>query len=197
MKNNLLILCVLFALAIVSCSKNEEVTPQNEPITTVSKIENVSLSDIRVDTVWQTKDTILLNFDTPQKVLDFGNSYKDVLDSVSFDFHNLNDSFSFDKEVYLPSFQLSDGLFINSNDSLLVDGFPLNIGFYAEQRTTTTDKYEGSIKNIRIIFKYQRIYISGKVKLEIIDDQKRSKTIVGVFKGSRIGSLTKNTSVWD
>ena len=198
MKKRVYVFVLLLSFIMFSCSKNDNNQLQSKgSLLALSQVNNIELIDVKTDTVWQSADTMRYHFDTPQKLLDVGDLYKNVLDSISFDFQNLNDSFSFNKKVYLPGFWLSDGMLLNSKDSILVDGFPIRKGFYAKSRFVSKNKFEGSITNLQIIPKYQRIYVHGKAKLSIVYNESFTRTIIADFKGSMIGSLYLQSKVWD
>lgn len=180
-----------------SCSKDNILTNDKKDKVSISKIESIKFYDVKVDTVFKTLDTIIQHFNHPQTELDYGDPLKKISDSINIDFNRANDSFDIKQNIYLPEIEVDFPQYlVLRSDSIKISSFPFNNEFISKSRYSSSTKYNGSIENIKIIFKYQRIYIKGLAKIKMIDNKGNRIWHDANISGSLVGYSSNETTVW-
>ena len=184
------LVCSIFSILVTSCGK-EDPAPENDPGAEeifITSFESIHYDQIKVDTVIEKLDDYRKIFETPVTELDLGDLYAEVMDSVHIDL-DLADNTRPMEGLLLPEIKISDAYvsLTTTGDSLIVDNFPLGIGFVPIQRGEVSEKLEGKISRLEIFRKYERIVYTADVVIVARTSKDATVQLEGKFQGSKLG----------
>ncbi|MGO1595023.1 MAG: hypothetical protein ACTHYC_13785 [Sphingobacterium sp.] len=185
------LVCALFSILLTSCGK-EDVAPEKDPdedAVFITSLESIQYNQVKIDTAIEKLEDYKKIFETPVTELDLGDLYEEVMDSINIDL-DLPHNTRLVEGLLLPEVRISDPVvsLAGAGDSLMVNNFPLALGFVPVLRGDVSQKLEGKISQLEIFRKYERIVYTADVMILARTSDEVMVQLEGKFKGSKLGT---------